>query len=328
MNMTEERVDRLEAAIERLIEAQTRTEQGIKELAQAQAYTEKRMEELAQAQAHTEKRVDRLAAAIERLIEAQARTDERLNRLEAAVEKLIEAQARTEKRVEELAQAQARTEQRVEELAQALTLLTQRVDGLTAVVERIQLDVSILKTDVSVLKTDVSTLKTDVADLKKNVSVLNTNVAVLKGSDLERKYQQHAEAYFGRFLRRPRALLTSEIDDAMYAELEKRLTSDEFNDFFHLDLLVTGQPKSQPGVLPVWLAVEVSSVIDSHDVERAGRRADALRKAGYRAIPTVAGERVTAGAEKKASAGNILLVRDGGVRFWEDALKAALVDRV
>ncbi len=212
-----------------------------------------------------------------------------VGRLEAAIEKLIEAQARTEKRMEEL--------------AQALTHLAQRV-------ERIQTDISDLKADVSTLKTDVSALKTE--------------VATLKGSDLERKYRRRAEAYFGKLLRRPRALAPDEMDDAMYAEIEARLTLDELNDLFHLDLFVWGRPKSQPDAPPVWLVIEVSSVIDSHDVERAQRRADTLRKAGYRAIPTVAGEQITTGAEEKASAGNVLLVRDGNVQFWDEALKAAL----
>ena len=40
---------------------------------------------------------------------------------------------------------------------------------------------------------------------------------------------------------------------------------------------------------PEWLAMKVSSVIDRDDVERARRRADLLRRAGFDAIPAVAG---------------------------------------
>jgi len=55
--------------------------------------------------------------------------------------------------------------------------------------------------------------------------------------------------------------------------------------------------------------VEVSAVVERHDVERAQRRAAALRCAGYRAIPTVAGEQVTAEAEEVAREGHILFYR-------------------
>ncbi len=68
-------MDRLEAAIERLAEAQQRAEE----------------------------RMDRLEAAVERLAEAQRRTEERVDRLEAAVERLAEAQSRTQRAVDRLA---------------------------------------------------------------------------------------------------------------------------------------------------------------------------------------------------------------------------------
>ena len=86
-------IDRLEAAVTNLAQAQVRTESRVAELSQAQARTESRVAELAQAQARTESRV----------------------------EELSQAQARTESRVAELAQAQARTETRVEELAATMT---------------------------------------------------------------------------------------------------------------------------------------------------------------------------------------------------------------
>ncbi len=66
-----------------------------------------------------------------------------------------------------------------------------------------------------------------------------------------------------------------------------------------LDLLVCGPPRQRPDVLEVWPAAEISAVVDQGDVERAQRRAEHLRRAGYRAIPVVAGERLTRGAKAK-----------------------------
>ena len=102
-------VSRLDGAMIRLAEAQTRTEERLNELAQAQTRTEARIEELAEGQG--------------RLFEAQARTEERLN-------ELAQAQTRTEARLNELAQAQTRTETEVKSLAVALERLTIRTDAV------------------------------------------------------------------------------------------------------------------------------------------------------------------------------------------------------
>jgi len=157
---TDERLTRVEIAVEKLAEAQTRTEARVEELAQALARTDERLtrveiaveklaqaqtrveiavEKLAQALARTDERLTRVEIAVEKLAEAQTRMDERLTRVEIAVEKLAQAQARTEARVEELAQSQARTEARVEELAEAqaktevaIQKLSARMDNLAA----------------------------------------------------------------------------------------------------------------------------------------------------------------------------------------------------
>lgn len=93
------RVDRVEVAIGRLAEAQTRTEERMAELAEAEVRTEKRIAELAAAQARTEERMGRLEAAVERLAEAQARTETRVGQLEGAVDRLIDAIDRLRKHV-------------------------------------------------------------------------------------------------------------------------------------------------------------------------------------------------------------------------------------
>ncbi|NOX62565.1 MAG: hypothetical protein GXP42_11575 [Chloroflexi bacterium] len=145
----EERIDRIEAAIEKLAEAQAHTDMRIKELIEAQARTEQSVKELAQAQARTEERMGRLETAVEKLAEAQARTEERVGRLEIVVERLAEAQARTEERVgrleiavEKLAEAQVRTEERVgrleiavEKLAEAQVRTEERVGRLEIAVD-------------------------------------------------------------------------------------------------------------------------------------------------------------------------------------------------
>jgi len=230
-------------------------------------------------------RMDRVEAALERLAQAQARTEERVGRLEAAVERLAQAQARTEQRVEELAQAQARTEQRVEELAQAQARTEREIHALAAAQRESE-----------------------------------KHLADLRGWRLEQDYRVKAYAYFGFLLRRVRVVPLQEIEE----ELERHLSDREIVDLAPLDLLIKGRPRRQPDVPEVWLAVEVSMVVDKHDVERAQRRAAALRRAGFLTIPTAAGKDVTEEAKDAARHDHVLLVQDGRHLFWEEALQAAL----
>jgi hypothetical protein len=103
--------------------------------------------------------------------------------------------------------------------------------------------------------------------------------------------------------------------------LRAHLTPEDFYDVLRLDLLVCGQPPLRPEVAELWVAVEVSAVVDQADVERARRRASHLRQAGYRAIPMVAGERLTLGAENEARRYQVAVLEDGRAFLWEEALR-------
>ncbi len=96
--MLEARVDRLEAAFERIAAAQARTDEHLATL----------------------------TARIDGLTEAQQRTELRLTQL-------AEAQQRTELRLTQLAEAQQHAAVQIAELARALAQLTARVDRLASV---------------------------------------------------------------------------------------------------------------------------------------------------------------------------------------------------
>ncbi|MFZ2359846.1 MAG: hypothetical protein WA040_10940 [Anaerolineae bacterium] len=213
-------------------------------------------------------------------------------RLESAVLELAQAQKRTEQRVDrletavlELAQAQKRTEERVEELAQAQKRTEVEIQKLTATQQMMLID-----------------------------------LGQLVGERLERQYRDRAPAYFGRILRRARALSLQDLE----AALEPYLTDDEMEDALLLDAVVSGRVVGRSDSPQVMLALEVSSVVDRGDIERAVRRAALLRKAGMLAVPTVAGAKVTQGASEAAQSAGVLLVQDGRRAFWEDALAGVL----
>ncbi len=281
--VTREDFSELKQIIATLAEAQRCTEQRVAELAEAQRRTEQQVAELAEAQRRTEQRVEELA-------EAQRRTEERLNRLEETVAALAEAQRRTEQRVEELAEAQRRSEERLSNVEERLS--------------RAESSIFLLTEQVRAL----------VASQQKIVD----EVGGLKGRVLELAYRDKAPAYFGRLLRRPRVVDPNEL----WEKLENQLTVDELDDVLLVDLIVQGRPRQQTEAGEVWLAVEVSAVVDKEDVTRARRRAELLRQAGYRAVPVVAGERATLGAEDEARQQKVAVLQDGRSFLWDEALAA------
>jgi uncharacterized protein YukE len=223
-----------------------------------------------------------LQAAVRELAEAQKRTEERLDRLEAVVAELAEAQKRTEQRVEELAEAQKRTEQRVEELAEAQKRTEETLNKLIMRFDRIEV-----------------------------------KLGGLVGDNLERKYRERAFAYLGQVLRPVHSVSLQDL----LPQLEARLTEAELDELLPLDVLLRGQVRELPNRPEIWLAMEVSAVVDQTDVERAVSRARALAKAGLRTMPAVAGEEFTEGARLLAIRQKVLLLQDGRRHNWLEALE-------
>jgi len=68
------------------------------------------------------------------------------------------------------------------------------------------------------------------------------------------------------------------------------------------------------------LAVKVSTSVDRSDVERARRRAAALRTAGYKAVAVVAGHDRTADAADRAAEAQVVVFQNGSIDNWDSAL--------
>jgi len=168
------------------------------------------------------------------------------------------------------------------------------------------------------LTEQVGTLVEQVRALVEAQHRTTDTVGGLKGLVLELTYRDKAGAYFAPLLRRLRVVAPHTLEDI----LEASLTPGEFRDLLRLDLLLSGRPRRQPEVSEVWLAVEIASVVDQGDVDRAERRAGLLRKAGYRALPVAVGEHMTLGAEEAARSQAVVLLQDGQTLFWEEALQA------
>jgi hypothetical protein len=263
---------------------------------------------------------DALHATVREVAEVQYQTVERVDRLETAIVRLTEAQERTEERVGELAEAQKRTELRVEELAQAQTRSEERLDRLEAAVAELVEAQKRTELRMEELAQAQGRLTDALEKLTKRVDRHDIKLDKLIGSDLERRYRESPFGYFGRLLRKARTVDLRDLED----DLETRLSEAELDDLRLTDVVVYGRPKLRPDVEGVWLVVKVSAVVDRNDVERAQRRAAALRKAGYLAVATVAGEERTEGAQEAAQSAGVLFLQNGIQQNWEEALKEAL----
>jgi uncharacterized coiled-coil protein SlyX len=199
--------------------------------------------------------------------------------------------------VRELAEAQRRHEERLagveERLARAEDRLAQVEDRLARVEDRLE-------------------------RVENRLERVEDRLGGLQGRTLEVLYRQRVQAYLGLRLRRTEVVDTNDLMD----RLEAHLSPDELHEVLLTDIVLRGRGAHLPARPETWLAVEVSSVVDRHDVARAVRRAELLRRAGLPAVPVVAGENATEGAEEEARNRSVAMLQDGTVLLWDEALAA------
>ncbi|GBC81137.1 hypothetical protein HRbin10_00243 [bacterium HR10] len=252
-----------------------------------------------------------LPQIVRELAEAQRRTEEQLRAL-------VEAQRRTEERVGRVEERVGRLEERVERVEERVGRVEERVGRVEERVGRVEERVGRVEVELAALAEAQRHTNEALQALAESQRRLTDTVGDLKGRMLEQTYRDKATAYFGAILRRLQVVNPYELEEALRAHLSE----EEFLDLLQLDLLIRGQPRQQPEISELWLAVEVSAVVDQGDVERARRRATLLRRAGYRVIPMVAGERLTQGAEESTREQQVAVLQDGRVFFWEETLRA------
>lgn len=135
---------------------------------------------------------------------------------------------------------------------------------------------------------------------------------------LDARYREKAYAYFAYVLRRIRV-----VDIGTLAEdLEARLPFEEFKDIFSLDLVIKGKLWNRLDISEVLMAIEISAVLEPKDITRVYKSAHILRKAGYLAIPAVAGEHITLEAEAEARLRKAVVVLGEKTFLREEALQA------
>jgi predicted nuclease with TOPRIM domain len=219
-----------------------------------------------------------LTASVQELSELQRHNEARFGRVEADI-----SDVKTD--VSQLKTSVGKLETNVGKLET-------NVGKLETNVGKLETNVGKLETNVGKLDTRMGKLETTVGKLETRTGRVETNVAKLNGRDLERLLRERPFVYLSRFALRLKAIGDAELavllEDAVEREL---LTEEEAEDAKLLDAVARGRRRTD--AVPIYLAIEVSIVIDQHDLERSVRRAAIVEKAsGVPTMPVVAGESI------------------------------------
>jgi archaellum component FlaC len=262
-----------------------------------------------------------ISAQFEEVYRQLAILTERINTLTASLDRLT-------LRVEELAEVQRRfeesTKQRFQQMDERFDKMEGRLDGVEQRLGGVEQEVSEVKQRLDGVEQRLGGVEQrlggveqEVGEVKQRLGKVEHRLNPLSGWYLEERYRRHAYAYFGRFLRQVRVVTMEEIEK----RFGQTLANTDLQELYNLDLILRGTLQTGSDE-EVFLAIEVSTEIEKHDVERAVRRAAILRGAGVRCLPVVGGERLGGRAQKAAKSQNAIVITDGKVEGWEEALNA------
>jgi uncharacterized coiled-coil DUF342 family protein len=131
------------------------------------------------------------------------------------------------------------------------------------------------------------------------------------GELLELRAERRLSSWLGRFLRGLRVRPPGEWERAF----RPLLSPGAFDRLLDADLLARGR-LTLDGQREVWLAIEVSRVIDAEDVARAQEWAHLLREVGLVAVPVVLGAALTGEAREAVERERVLFVEATLQRVW------------
>lgn len=248
----------------------------------------------------------------ERIRVVTTQQTQRIDRLENAMVQLANAQSQS-------FEVQKQISHQLHDLTSIVTNMQKDIHTVQENQRTMQGDIRTMQGDIRTLKENQQTMQGDIRTMQGDIRRLDNRVAQLAGDSLEERYSKHAAAYLGRALRKVKAFKPYVMEDQFRA----KLSESDYEDLLLVDLLVRGIPKGHKGI-HAWLAFEISVVVDRKDVERAIRRAEILRRCDFISIPAVAGESLTQGAEILATAREVVVVTNGKIGNWEEALTRAL----
>jgi outer membrane murein-binding lipoprotein Lpp len=167
--------------------------------------------------------------------------------------------------------------ERVDQLGLRMDQLTARMDQLTA--------------RMNELAEEVRTLTEQMIRVNQRLDRIEGRLGNVEGRVFEVGYRQNLRSHLARHLRKAVQGAAGDVDALWDAYRSARITPEDWSEIHRLDVLARGEDVNNPGH-EKWLAIELSSVVDTGDVERAANRAALLRKFGLEVEAAVDGEQV------------------------------------
>ena len=157
--------------------------------------------------------------------------------------------------------------------------------------------------------------------LTDQMYTMTKDLGALKGTSKELWYQNRAASVFGLLLGRGRDVANQVADRLYEAQKQGVISYGERKDALAADLFWQGRRRENGD--EIVLVVEVSWLVEKHDVERAERRAKILRRVGTRAVPVAAGEVWREEAKSHARLFGVVIFEDGqpDQDSWQEALE-------
>lgn len=179
--------------------------------------------------------------------------------------------------------------ERMDQLAERMDQLTERMDQLAERMDRIEVQVGQLA-----------------AALKS----IDGRVGRLEGWRFETKYPENLASHLVERFDRPRLLVAGNVAPLVSARREGRFSKAEWGNIIALNVLATATDISLPEHPEVYVAIELSMVIDESDIERARERAGILARAlDLPVVACVDGEAILRDAEFRAAELNVVNLR-------------------
>jgi len=252
-----------------------------------------------------------LPGAVKELAEAQRRTEEALVRLTE----------RMERGFAEAAAARAEAAADRQRIWQAIRETNERMEkGFAEAAADRQRIWEAMEKGFAEAAEDRRRIWQGVERLADQMYTMTKDVGSLKGTAKELWYQNRAASIFGLLLSRGHDVANRVADRLYEAQKQGIISHSERKDALAADLFWKGRRRENGD--EVVLVVEVSWLVEKHDVERAERRAKILRRVGIRALPVAAGEVWGEGAKSHARLFGVVIFEDGqpDEASWQEAL--------
>jgi len=212
----------------------------------------------------------------------------------------------------------ARVERLLAELVQRDEERSRQLAGLIEAVRENTRQIAELRETVAEHSRQIAEQTRQIEGLRETVLLLAQRLDTVAGRTdmalgelLELRAERRLSSWLGRFLRGLRVRPPGEWE----REFRPLLSPAAFDRLLDADLLARGR-LTLDGQREVWLAIEVSRVIDAEDVARAQEWAQLLREVGLVAVPVVLGAALTGEAREAVERERVLFVEATLQRVW------------